>query len=1024
MNALCNSKIIGRSILTVDHKMSVEKLYDKDCAFQQNDYSDSYYLWCTHATTVHGEENNSDHAGMLLLESIKKHGSTPLKLLPVGILFFTCSIEVRNKFLADCQFDYFDVLSGNVKIKIFNACQILAIEKYLSERHNGENNNDWIELRDFIVSTADQYKEHAPNVENFTNACTIERWNAVSILQKWLENCNVTPSFGAHYYRDESVRSLNRHERNWLFVQVCLRYPHYASMPQHLTNKAVCQMRIATQHFPQNASQTRTNESKSITNALEEIKQASAIGRDFHLTGTLLSRFKSQQTSLRDGMKTAHRLVIDKLDDVRQRYRAFPLYITLRINAATDKMIENFPSNAFDSDGVRKWCRQTNESLDAEFNLRNVYGNAYANAKACVLPPAGKQFLRLYGNTEELLKRTTSDEPVAYNYKVENLGKLSNADVKPLPCYGTPSAPNVSAFDYQRHDLSQVARRLSESVDFCTPIWSERTETSSMNYLRLVPNYDPSASNAGTVEQLLAEHVYNPKLSKQTNAEYINSGLHYNCFVGDLDLSLSPETTPPDKRQFARDVVEATDVLFEKLFSFKARAHYIYASKNDDSSGKLGFHQFSFMPISHVLCSQFCIDFATILNVIRHAWPDTLGIQLSNDDLYDTNIYPRSHGESPKGHCLRGPGQTNEFGQRKLECILATDEITLNSKLVHGAQIKDDGSVAIFGTVYSHVQDAVNFKDEAFMTTQESFICNYISETCFTTPEQIMKEINQRVVLFTNFQSNVLLLKTINDLWQTNGIKALLAHMSTARGRNDVAYSERDVNRVRMNPQSFVFVHRPETNSIQLVVKQRHGGYANVSFCLIKPHNRPLSKSGLHVRAMYNKKMIRIVLKTKCFKTSCHGKSIVPNVFLTMESIFVARFLKEEILSFYARFLQPDAQLKEIACDDHNQFENVIFIEPIHNNAGLNAYNNDDSGNVDLQIRYVYMYVTVAQGTYLVVGVGSKMFAACVQYRQNGKKMAYTCDDYKRLCRGLEKINYLPTKLLVDLQAVFKLQHD
>ena len=299
MNALCNSKIIGRSVLTIDHIISLEKAYTHSHMVAQDNYSSTYYLWYTNI--VHQCKNyDPKHTGVLLLESIKKEANTASKLLPIGILYFTCSIETRNSFLHNCQFDYIDIISGKIKIILFNSCQILDVEKYLYEYHNGQNNN-WIAFYDFLMQTLDQNRQFVPNILNITNACIIERWNAVSILKQWLETCGVTKNH-SKYYQDNNVRTVNFFEHNWLFLQVSLRYTYHASIPRHLINKAILQIQLSTSNFPTTATIKESKNTQSITNTLKDIEYSSIVGCDIYLTQTLLSCFMNQQTALNNSM--------------------------------------------------------------------------------------------------------------------------------------------------------------------------------------------------------------------------------------------------------------------------------------------------------------------------------------------------------------------------------------------------------------------------------------------------------------------------------------------------------------------------------------------------------------------------------------------------------------------------------------------------------------------------------------------------------------------------------------------------
>ena len=1011
--------IFGRSALVCDSEANLSNLIANQWDNSNSLSLDQFYLWhphihnCEYQSTQAGF--NVSYAGCLLLEGLKKQATTRLKLLPFGVLHFTCSPEERNKILKECKFSYADILNNTVRIQLFSIKQILHLEDYITHYHNGLCYN-WTGLRQCLLQMTNDYSITVTSAMHITNACIVQKWHAVSFLKKWLETCAKIPTIVAKI--SQKTRGLHTNEYVWLFIQVGLRYCYHASTPMHIIRQILCCTYLDSTLFPitTNCETSESNHSANYT--LHQINQSTMIGCDISLTDVLLSTYGDLHTTLNETMKITRLTVGNKLDDVRQKYSLFPLFTSYRLNSLTTEIIKLIPVNLFDLNAVYEWCTRVDSMIKEEFSAEQIYTSVYKNAKAF---STKNGFLKLYGNAQSLLHTLLPEQDHKFDYTVENIGKLSDSEIKDLTPYGlSKHYSNLCTFDYENSNVRGVCKRLLEAAHFTVPIWATR-KTHSMHYMRLIPRTTNQAStqfNTGTLDHLLSEYMYNERAADGTNGELLNSALHFSAFIADVDFQLADCQMSFDRTKFANDLISMTDRVFKHIFGFVAQNHYIYCSKMEGDDTKHGFHQHSILPNGVVFSSQVCSKIAQIFNLVRHSYPDTLGVSIlnANNNMFDCSIYPKFYGTTGcTGHLLRGPNQCQLDGKRKLECILKTAPITLHSKLAHAPQIVN-GKPTIFGTIYTDIVNLTFLNDESFIQSQESkLIVNHINTTCFTNPQNIMEEINKRVYLFHNPKNYTLLLNIVNELWATSGSQMLCAHMNTATGTNGVTYNSQDIADIKHKLSKFNY--NPTTNSINLMI-HRSNTYNNPGFCLLRPHLKPINQSGTTVCIMYNAKMIRFVIRCRCFKASCHGKSILPNVFLTMNHTFITKSLQTSVMQCFSKFLDSHINLYEI----NGETDPISLVQPVHQGRGVNIYSNAQGCNVKIQ--YLYMYIQHNNITYLVVRIFPNRFVACIHYPSKANSLrTYTCTNHKDFLNALQHYKVIPMGMLEKLENIFKSQH-
>lgn len=978
----------------------------------------SYYLWFTNIENYDYAPEcalEKPYSGCLLLEGIKKSESS-VRLQPFGILEFKCSSIERDSILANCTFTYASIVDGHIKVSLFGVEEILWLEHYILQHHNGLYYN-WKGLRKQVLRAKAIRARDLQDTLHISNVCVLHRWYAVSFLKRWFEMCANIPVSVKKL--TDKLRSLHSSEYKWLFTQTALRYAYHANMQITLIQKTMNQMKLNLIIFPEPIVDDTDECTYSITHVMNHINQSTLVGYNLALADELLATYGKYHAILNDVMKLTKQHVGERLDSVRNKYNAYQLFISCKLDKFTETIIDRIPVNLFDLNAMQKWCTDVNSMIDETFDEQTIYKAVYNDAKGCIADPDGRQFLRLYGNSQHLLQLLDPEGTHTFHYTIENIEKLSSDTTKALLPYGMTNKTHngkFCTFDYEKPEVRQISKRLLECRDFTCPIFATRT-LNSMLYMRIIPSFNIKRLkkvSTGTLDYLIEKFMYNERLNAQTNAELINSALHFSKFFADIDIVLQSPNCKFDKMVFANDLIDMTKKIFKHLFDFQPFDHYVYCSKMDTEQTKIGIHYYCSMPPGVVLTSEVCTSLAKIFNVVRHSYPSSLGIKTVGD-IFDCNVYPKSYGaNNPTGHLLRGPLQCNPGGTRKLECILNTAPVTLHSKLVHGPQLHD-GKPILFGRVYTSIVGSCDMSDQSFMRNQEcKIINNFFTDTCYSDPKNIMSQINKRIYLFDDFDNCTLLISIINELWLNNGLQMLVTHMKTACGSNGVSYRPQDVASV--GSKTTLFTYNADTKTINLNVWNA-GCYSKPNFCILRPHTKQINSSA-HVYVMYNAKMIRFILKSRCFKSSCHGKSIVPNVFLSMNPIYMTKSLEIAILRVFSLFLNSRLTLYSV----EENSDPLEIVQPVHEGKGLNIFGKRKGKKAE--ISYVYMFIRNGNTTYLVLRLYPNIYTACIHTPHGSAPVkAYTCTDYKYLCDALEQEKVMSSDRLSTLKDIFNSQH-
>ena len=923
---------------------------------------DYYYKHYNNNSKVQLEEREATSiiTGVVVLEGIMREAICSTQCCPCGLLIFRCLPNKRDEILEAAAFCNKDIARGEVQVVWLSSDDVILMHSELMMEPSAPCHSWqrlWSMAQDKIkeVGSRKGRQDSCPFPVSFFH---FDLWVLQNLVSSWSK---AVGHWNTEENRQSSIpRKMTPLEHMWIFFHLSLRWRRDLNVDAVTMSKALRELRI--RNIYEIPSPLADNSLGLDMKVEQEHHGMMAVltGNCDRLAEEMLESYYELCEMLERGKHSVKRYLTEAMQEVRQRYSAFPLYTSCKLKTFTEDCIESVPLSMFDLKGVDEWSYTMGRMLvESDMCQDKVYRSVYENAKP-VYSSNDRCFLRLYGNVNALLNEmkmhADDDASIApMKYRCEKLGSLSSTATDVLPLYGMGGVRWGSPFHLDTSNMTSV--RLAESSEHCTPIWAVPTKSGGMSFMRIVPFLNRKRKqehDVDSMDSLISRHMYRLEDSAGSTTatttsrtatpgmtnEYLQSGLHWSTFVMDIDIQVDrvrEHSAIPDVAIIARDAVSACNKVFETIFEGeKIKRHLVFASAdNNEKSKKIGLHHHAILPPGLVFTSTACREMAGALNIVRHEYPSTLGMKMWADNnnnnnnnnnggeasVYDCAIYPMPTREvgggssgcrvQHRGHCLRGPLQVKSDGTRKLECVLDTRvdlaPICANDILVHGPQFREDtGERVVFGKVVETLQGIQDLSDVAFFRKFEMTVMNEnMRSTCRSTVTDIANEINKRTALFAPGEDPVgRLLVLINNLWnEGDGKRLMVRHMNQAVGRLGKKYNKHWISRMSNNSK---FVYDSSRKTINLVV-DTDPKTMTLPFCPRRPHNNDNNNNhhnnkGVLVTVGYSSKMIRFILFVSgCFKTSCQTDEkghFLPKVLLSMPNVFVCPLVQREAERF------------------------------------------------------------------------------------------------------------------------------
>ena len=999
----------------------------------QTDYQDRW----------HGDSNVT---GIIVIEGVMQQRLCSTLAFPCGLVVFRCTTEERNEILSTAKFCNRDIVSGHVQVVWLSASEIKLMHSELGVQQSVKCHTWsalWCMAEDKLRSIASSQDVNALPTRMFHfEMCALQ-----NIFDSWSDMIGSWSS-GERINATVLPREMTPLEHLWIFFHVALRWRRELNVDPLAMKTVLKEIKVNKLYNIDPALRSRSILSENKIEQEYHGMMAELTGTCNGLADDLLAAYDSLCETLKR-VKSAFKVnLAEAMQEKRREFRRFPLYTSSVLKTFTEKAIDTVPLTMFDYDRVSEWSLSMRDVLQKEvLNADKVFESIYEKVRP-VWTSGDKNFLRLYGNVNGLLDELKKKDPavVPLKYCVERLGELKTNEVESLPLYGmrnaqrddTPFSMNESSLeDDGEKEKKLIHARLTESVEHCTPIWATPTE-SGMSFLRIVPilgRKRKRAQEVDSVENLIAKHMYpmNCVCETMTN-EYLQSGTHWSTFVADIDLKLEKNTPRPDVKDIARDSVEMLDRVFETIFKGqKIKRHMVYSSRNDAVAdiNKIGIHHHAVLPSGMVFTSTTCREMADILDMVRHSYPDTLGVGTFDDKSgYDKGIYPVSMPSGyHKGHCLRGPFQVKVDGTRKLELVLDTQDhlpIMSNDVAVQGRQSDDiTGERVIFGRVLNKLTGIHYLTDVDFFKKYETNVMTEsVEAVCSNSVKDIAREINKRTVLFTDETNSVaLLLSIINSLWtECDGKSRMIEHLETTVGSRGKTYDKSLIWKVSKCSR---FVYNNKHGTVNLVVDKNLKTF--MPFCVRRPHNSR-TKGGVSVTVGYSAKMIRFVLfVSHCFKSSCQTcqqRNFLPDVVLSMPNIFVCPAVERNAAAFFRRKFHGST-VRVVHIDrrshEHQGVDEDLDVEQVSIksedvvHSGKGAYVYVDEGNFINSVRRLFMFVP---DRILAFSLIKNMYLVCVVHEELNSNCVYASPVSTFVLRYLTNKKLLPSASLEHLKVI------
>lgn len=983
--------------------------------------------------------------GVIIVESIMRKATCSLQAFPCGVLIFRCSREKRDSILSSCLFRNSDITAGHIQLVWLAKDEVYMLHNELIIEPNIRQHT-WQSLwrkAEEKMAMRNESKDKAPFPEN---TFCFQLWEVQNLFTTWSK---AVGHWNTEGNESPPPRKMTPLEHIWMYFHISLRWRRELNVDPMTMDLAFQNMEVTGDYVVDTSLKSNDIGLDMVIEQEYHGLMAQLLGSCQGLADELLSSYSSLCDILRKGKDVVQTNLTNPMQEARQRFKAFPLYVSCKLKTFTEESIDTIPLSMFDFNAIESWSKARGQQLiDTDMNAEKVFTSVYEKATPVFLCD-DKAFLRLYGNANSLLLELKKHDANVglMKYQMQRLGSLSTDAVGVLPLYGMKNYPRLgSPFDISTTSTTSV--RLIEASEHCTPIWTVPTKT-GMNFFRVVPNLTLKRKNGDdidTVDNLIAKHMYPLDSPRPTMTnEYLQSGLHWSSFVADIDLRVQENSPRPEIGEVARDAVIAFDNVFETIFSeYPKVRHLVFASKDDGEANKLGLHHHAILPPGLVFTSWACRDMANILETTRHLYPKTIGLSGADDTpVYDLAIYPAPISGKVTGHSLRGPFQVKFDGTRKLELVLDTDKspLTVNDLLVHGPQFNETKTERIvFGRIVDGFNGVHELADIPFFRNYESYVMNdNMKSVCRTSAREMMEEINKKTVLFDpEIDSPSLLLSIVNSLWNSRGKERTLRHMKTTVGNHGKKYDAGCIN--RMNNSKFVYDSKKET--INLVVDSRSDSNLFMPFCLRRPHNKRQT-GGLVINVGYSCKMIRFVLfQSRCFKRSCHSQGqgqFLPNLEMPMRNVFVAPIVERDAETFFTKkFRDTKVRVIEInrcmsedepAINPEEEFDvakaRIQTEDIVHD--GLGAFIYIHEGNFVNSIRNVFMFM---KDRVLVFSLVTNMYLVCIvrqEFHPELKKVVELSSVYASpvvgfLLRHLTEKRLLNERLLELLQTTMSLE--
>ena len=248
--------------------------------------------------------------------------------------------------------------------------------------------------------------------------------------------------------------------------------------------------------------------------------------------------------------------------------------------------------------------------------------------------------------------------------------------------------------------------------------------------------------------------------------EYISNRMHVSTLILDCDLYSDRDKTI-DEQQLYIDMVSLVDSVMKTCEGIGGRlVHYLFRSSSAADSNlqeytKYGIHHHVGLPPPYVMTNQACAQIVRILNIVRHKFPNTIGVECCKDDftsknsnVYDPMIYVDDNANRAsvcRGHALRGVDQHKKDGTQRLVCVYRTDELPIEAPIPTYRKYAHAGMVSkeLIGNVIDKFVDVRSITDEEYLRESETTtVDSYTRQRCADTIPGIAAEINKRCVLF------------------------------------------------------------------------------------------------------------------------------------------------------------------------------------------------------------------------------------------------------------------------------------
>jgi len=979
-------------------------------------------------------EGNESVTGIIILEGLMSQAICTIQVTPFALLVLRCGTETRDSILKAAKFCNEDLSSGHVEVVWFSADQVrLLHNELLADEGTPYHtwNMLWSMAHDKLLSRCVSVNVSPLPLVNYH----LQLWNAQSIVDRWSKATSRWTTFSED--SSQHPRPLVPLERMWLYFHISLRWRRDRNVDTVTMSTILRQMRIHNLYD----LQPHLSDSK--------IGIDTKICQNYHglmaiLTGAyagLAEELQAKYMGLCEVLTQSKALVkvnlTDAMQEIRHKYHSLPLFTSCMLKTFTEVSIDTIPSSVLDANAVREWSLRRREELMKDMDTHHIFRKVYANAVP-VYTGGDQNFLRLYGNLSSLLEvmKKHDSRVVDIVYKVECLGALSSSNVDALPLYGMDGKVRRGSPFSLDEENSMTSIRLTESSEFCTPIWTTPTKT-GMNFMRIAPMLSRKRKRSfevGTVDSLIERHMYPAESDQHVTAEYLHSGLHWSAFVADVDIQPISGAARPEKNAIARDLVSMFDDVFESLFKCKVGGHFIFASV-DNGSGKLGVHHHVTMPPGLVLTTTACRDIAEILEIVRRTYPETVGIDTASDTpVFDTSIYAVRRGENHKGHCLRGPMQTKVDGTRKLECIYQTETpLSLRHMLIHGPQFDETGQRVVFGKIVESIHGVEDLSDVAFFRKYEVEVMNdSMKSVCHSKVKDIVKEMNAKCVLFDSSADvgDVVeyLLSILNNLWtEEKGKRMMISHLKSAVGNEERKYHSGQISLVDTKSR---FVHDAKYGTINLVAD--NNTQKLFPFCPRRPHRKRVTR-GVRVTVGYSSKMIRYVLfVSQCFKASCQEKRLretpqchfIPDVVLTMPDVFVCPSIKRHVDKFlHENFRGPTVGVIQIQhhSEDTSSCNDTDTEEVVHGGTGALYFIRE--GTFVSNVRNLFMFLPKNVPGVLVFSLINNIYMACLKNgTRNDRRQCnvYVASSHELLLAHLSKKGLMEIHLLKQLAETMR----